>query len=270
MSRKEPSRAQPEFSYFEIQSYWGVTKHMGGLRATDELAALCHIDRSSYVLEVGCGVGVTSCQLARRTGCRLLGVDISDKMVEWARQRARRRSLEQLLEFRTADAQDLPFETDRFDAVICESVTAFPPDQQRAVNEYARVTRPGGYVGLNEGTWLKAPPGDLVEYIARTMANARFQDPQSWQALLENAGLQDTIAVTHPINALTQRLDEMQGLDAHDLLDRLRAIGSLVGLLVRNADFRRYAREITPSRSIIRNLFAHLGYGIYVGRKPPR
>jgi hypothetical protein len=31
--------------------------------------------------------------------------------------------------------------------------------------------------------------------------------------------------------------------------------------------FRRYAKEITPSMSIIRNLFAYLGYGLYTGKK---
>ena len=57
-----------------------------------------------------------------------------------------------------ADAQDLPFEDDLFDAVTTESVTAFPADKQKAVGEYTRVTKPGGYVGLNESTWPKVPP----------------------------------------------------------------------------------------------------------------
>ena len=58
-----------------------------------------------------------------------------------------------------ADAQCLPFADRTFDAVICESVTAFVPGKLRAVAEYARVMRPGGYVGLAEGTWL-TPPHD--------------------------------------------------------------------------------------------------------------
>jgi len=267
MERKEISTAAPEFSYFEIQAFWGVTKHMGGPAATDELATLCHVDQDKYVLEVGCGVGITACHLVKRYGCRVVGVDLSDRMVEWSTKRAKRRSIEHRCEFRTADAQNLPFEAGLFDAVICESVTAFPQDQQRAVSEYVRVTKPGGYVGLNEGTWLKAPPAELVRYVGRVMAQARFLTPNGWQALLESAGMTDVVVSTHRLNALTQRLDEMQGLDFQDLLDRLRAWKSFVGLYAGNAGFRKYAKEITPSPGTIKSLFAHLGYGIYVGRK---
>jgi len=267
VERKAISTAAPEFSYFEIQAFWGVTKHMGGLEATDELAALCHVDQDKYVLEVGCGVGLTACHLVKRYGCRVIGVDLSDRMVEWSRKRAKRRSIEHKCEFRTADAQNLPFEADLFDAVISESVTAFPQDPQRAVSEYVRVTKPGGYVGLNEGTWLKTPPPDLVQYVGRVMAQARFLTPNGWQALLESAGLADVVVSTHRLNALSQRLNEIKGLDFQDLLDRLRAWKSFVSLYASNAGFRKYAKEITPSLGVIKSLFTHLGYGIYVGRK---
>jgi ubiquinone/menaquinone biosynthesis C-methylase UbiE len=136
----------------------GLTKHIGGVEATETLVKFCHIDQSKYVLDVGCGVGVTPCFIARRFGCRLVGVDISPKMVERSRERARKEKVADLVEFRVADAQDLPFEVGVFDAVITESVTAFPEDKQKAVDEYARVTRTGGYVGLNETVWLKVPP----------------------------------------------------------------------------------------------------------------
>jgi ubiquinone/menaquinone biosynthesis C-methylase UbiE len=57
-----------------------------------------------------------------------------------------------------ADAQGLSFEDALFDAVITESVLAFPADKQKAVDEYTRVTEPGGHVGLNESTWPEVPP----------------------------------------------------------------------------------------------------------------
>ena len=45
--------------------------------------------------------------------------------------------------------------------MLCESVTAFVPDKDKALSEYRRAVKPGGYVGLNEGTWVKrsAPAG---------------------------------------------------------------------------------------------------------------
>ena len=259
--------SEPEFSYFEAQAYWGVTKHMGGLKATNELAELCRIDKNKYILEVGCGIGTTACYLAKRYGCRVMGVDISDRMVDWAQKRAKRESLEDRVEFRIGDAQTLPFEDSLFDAVICESVTAFPEDKRRAVSEYVRVTKPGGYVGLNEGTWMKTPPQELLEYVYRTMAKAIFLRSDGWKELLEGSGLKDIAVRTYKLNALSQWMDEMRGLRLQDLLDRLRALGSFFSLYIRSSAFRKYAKGITPSPKIIRSLFTYLGYGLYIGKK---
>ena len=45
-----------------------------------------------------------------------------------------------------------------------------PEDKQKAVNEYVRVTKPGGYVGLNESTWLKfPPPPELVAWASQDL-----------------------------------------------------------------------------------------------------
>jgi SAM-dependent methyltransferase len=256
-----------EFTYFDAQASWGVTKHMGGLKATRRLAELCHLNKDTRLLEVGCGVGLTSCYLAQRYGCHIVGVDLSPKMVEWATKRAQRKGLLGQVEYRTADAQDLPFADGSFDVVMCESVTAFPADKQKAVSEYTRVTRSGGYVGMNEGTWIQPPPAELVAYCERTMAHARFLSVDEWKALLVGAGLLDVIAQPQQMNAFTQRLDEMAGLDWQDWKDRLRGIGSFIGLYLRNPGFRRYAKEITPSMGMIRNVFTYLGYGFYAGRK---
>ena len=132
-------------SFFDFAAEVGLTKHIGGLEATEALIELCHIGKGSYVLDVGCGVGATPCYLAKRYDCRVVGVDISARMVERSRERAEREKVADVVEFRVADAQDLPFDDDLFDAVITESVTAFPEDKQKAVDEYARVTKPGGF-----------------------------------------------------------------------------------------------------------------------------
>lgn len=260
--------AKTEYSYFGIQSSWGVTKHFGGLRATDELATLCHIGEGKSVLVVGCGIGLTPCHLAKNYGCRVVGVDLSEKMVEWSRKRAERKGLSGRIELRIADAQDLPFEDGRFEAVLIESVNAFVPDKPRAFSEYVRVTQPGGYVGMNEGTWVKYPPtAEFLRFIDRSM-QADFQTPEAWKALLGGAGLEVTAAQVYRIKMLRQRLDENAGLDASDWLDRLRAIGSFIRTFATDPEMRKYAKTIMPSRAVIREMFDCLGYGNYVGKKP--
>jgi cyclopropane fatty-acyl-phospholipid synthase-like methyltransferase len=63
---------QPTF--FDFAAEVGLTKHIGGVEATEALIELCHIDRGKYVLDVGSGVGVTPCYIAKRIGCRVVGV----------------------------------------------------------------------------------------------------------------------------------------------------------------------------------------------------
>ena len=175
--------------FFDFAAYVGLTKHIGGVAATDALAGLCHIEPGKYVLDVGCGAGVSPCYLAAKYGCRVMGVDIKAQMIERSRERASRENLTDKVAFRVADAQDLPFGDGEFDAVITESVTAFPEDKQKAVHEYARVTKAGGYVGLNECVWLRVPPPpEIVAWASQDLGGAvKPLTPDEWVGLLEHA-----------------------------------------------------------------------------------
>jgi len=252
-----------EPSYFGLQALWGATKHMGGLKATEELRELCHIDKGQYVLEVGCGTGMTACYLAKRHSCRVVGVDISEGMIDWSTKRAKRARVEDRVEFKVGDAQDLPFKDALFDAVICESVTAFV-DKQKALSEYVRVTKPGGYIGLNEVTWIKAAPPEVVKYLSRALGKAEFLTSDGWKELLEGAGLKDIIIRVYKVSALSQWMNEMRQFDS---LDYLRAWCKFLSLLIKSSAVRKYARELWPPPKSIFSIFEYFGYGIYVGRK---
>lgn len=257
----------PDLSYFGMQSSWGVTKHPGGKRATDELAAMCHIGPESSVLVVGCGVGATPCHLAQKYGCRVMAVDISEKMVEWANKRVQGGKLQERIECRVADAQALPFDDATFDAVISESVNAFIPDKPKAMREYARVTKPGGYVGFNECTWVETPPQELLDYVRLAMNDPLFLTPDGWRDLLADAQLADVTMQVHRVNALRQRLDEIAELDRHDWVERMRATWKLTVMVFRDPQSRQYIKKMAPSRAVISNLFKCLGYVVCAGRK---
>ena len=252
--------------FFDFAAEVGLTKRLGGLGATDELIELCHIDKGSYVLDVGCGVGVTPCYLAKRHGCRVVGVDIHERMIDRSNERAKREGVEDRVEFRVADAQDLPFEDDLFDAVITESVTAFPEDKQRAVNEYVRVTKPGGYVGLNESTWLKAPPPpELVEWVSQDLgANAEALTSDGWAGLLEGAGLREIVVRTYEIDTRNEAKEILRRYGCGGMLGVLCRI---LALYAKNPAYRRFVKEVREGGGTPENLDEYFGYGIYVGRK---
>lgn len=266
----EPSRVEMspeeilalEDPYFELQAYVGTTKHMGGLQATKEMIELCHIDEDSYVLDVGCGAGATPAYLAKQVGCRVVGVDIREQMIALATERARRDGVSDRVELRVADAQNLPFEDESFDAVMVESVTSFIEDKPRAVNEYVRVAKPGGYVGLNDDTWLKeAPPAELVAYAAHTWGGTTPETAGGWKDLLDAAGLRRITAKTYELEAGR----ESSQVQRYHFADMWRMGVRSLRLYLTSAAFRRYMRA---SMRMPKGLWEYLGYGIYVGEKP--
>ncbi|MFC1943163.1 class I SAM-dependent methyltransferase [Chloroflexota bacterium] len=251
-------------SYFELQASWGMTKHIGGLKATRELIELSHINKGTYVLVVGCGVGVTPCYLAKRYGCRVVGVDLFESMIDRSNERVKRKGVEDRVECRIADAQNLPFEDSLFDVVICESVNAFIGDKQRAASEYVRVIKSGGYVGLNECTWIKTPPPELAEYLSRIMGAEFPTCNNGWKELLEGSGLRETVARIYKTNAISQWSNEVRQFE---FLDFLRAWYRFFFLFIKSSACRKFVKEtLTMPRSIF-GLFQYFGYGIYAGRK---
>lgn len=252
--------------FFDFAAEVGLTKHLGGLEATEKLIGLTHINQDSYVLDVGCGVGATACYIAQKVGCRVMGVDILEKMVARSLERSRRHKLTGRVDFRLADAQDLPFEDNLFDAVITESVTAFPQDKQKAVNEYVRVTKSGGYVGLNESAWLKAPPPpEMVAWAQQDVgASVKPLTPDEWRGLLEAAGLKEIITQIYPVQAQ----DETKGiLRRYGFGGMLGVMARTLLLYSRSPAYRRFVGEVRQGGIIPDHLEDYFGYGLFVGRK---
>ena len=255
---------QPGF--FDFAAEVGLTKHLGGLTATDALLDLCHIGQGARILDVGCGVGVTPAYIARKYRCKVVGVDISEKMVQRSEERARRDGLGDMVRFKQADAQDLPFGPDEFDVVITESVTSFPEDKQKAVSEYARVTKPSGYVGLNESVWLKVPPPpDITAWVSQDLgANVQPLTADAWVALLERAGLREIVATTFMVDT---REEERAIVRRYGLGQVLRITGRMLSLYSRSPAYRSFVKSVQKSGVTPANLREYFGYGLFVGRK---
>ncbi len=252
--------------YFDLQAEVGITKHPGGLRATEELVELCRIGAGKHILVVGCGVGTTACFLAKRYGCRVVGVDVSLRMIERANERAVRQGLAGRIEFRMADAQNLPFDDGSFDAVISESVTAFVEDKGKAVREYARVTKAGGFVGLNETTWMDDnPPKELVEYVCRAVGGVRPETSDGWRKLIEDALLLDIVVRNYRMEAFSQFVNEVKFTG---IMDFLRAWYRFFVLFVSSPVYRKAMYVMAKDAGKMpKGFLKYYGYGIYVGRK---
>jgi arsenite methyltransferase len=254
-------------SYLELLAYLGMTRHMGGWKSTRELMELCQIGSGQHILDIGCGIGKTACYIAKRHGCRVVGVDISAKMTGWSKQRAKGEGVEERVEFRVADAQSLPFQDGLFDAVINESTLAFVPDRRRALSEYVRVTKPGGYVGLNESTWLKTPlPAELAEvFSANIFLGANLETADAWKELLAGSGVKDIVVRIHILTTRGDLMDRMQWFGLRGITGNLFRIVSFARSSPDNR--KAVATILLMQRNIPKNLYEYYGYGIYVGRK---
>lgn len=118
------------------------------------------------VLDVGSGMGLAVVDLAMRVGPsgKAAGVDFSQAMIARAESLARSRGVDQIAEFRLADAEaGIPYEDGYFDAVITECVVNLMPNKQRVLDEIARVLKPGGRVLLSDTVEARPMPSEMRE-----------------------------------------------------------------------------------------------------------
>jgi len=94
------------------------------------------------VLEVGVGTGISLPLYA--SNVRIFGTDISEAMLKKAKQRVAESRLKNIEGLAVMDAEKLEFPDDSFDVVMAQYVVTAVPNPEAALDEFARVVRPGG------------------------------------------------------------------------------------------------------------------------------
>jgi phosphatidylethanolamine/phosphatidyl-N-methylethanolamine N-methyltransferase len=96
------------------------------------------------ILEVGVGTGISL--PGYQPSSRVTGVDISEDMLDKARARVRKLGLANVEAIQVMDAEALDFEDGTFDVVVAQYVVSAVPNPERALDEFARVCKPGGEI----------------------------------------------------------------------------------------------------------------------------
>ena len=131
------------------------------------------LDREMYVLELACGTGVFSAQLAG--GVKMLeATDFSEKMIEKAKQRAHSSKLH----YSVQDATALPYAPGTFDAVIISNALHIMPSPEKALAEIRRVLKPDGILIAPTFTAAESIFGRLK---IRVMELSGFQVFHKWK-----------------------------------------------------------------------------------------
>jgi len=100
-------------------------------------------EKGMKVLDVGCGTGLFSIRLAE-VGFKLTGIDVSQEMLEIAKDKAKRKNLE--IDFREMGVYKLDFVDESFDAVFSMATFEFVKSPQKAYDEMFRVLKKGGKI----------------------------------------------------------------------------------------------------------------------------
>ena len=184
-------------------------------RFADRLLDAARVGPGTRVLDAGCGHG-DLCAAAAARGARTVGIDLAEGMVRAAR------AAHPELDFRVADAEDLPFADGDFDAALAAFVVNHQPHPERGARELQRVVAPGGRVAV--AMWDRPERVEFLGLLDAAMQAAhvnpplafppgppayRFADEGELRALLEGAGLRDIGIETVELTYAIEDVDEL-------------------------------------------------------------
>jgi arsenite methyltransferase len=167
----------------------GDSFHPGGAKLTEHLGQALNLTARSRVLDVAAGTGESAFHLARQFRCEVVGIDYGGKNVDGAARAAKAMGLHKRVCFHRADAERLPFADQSLDAVICECAFCTFPNKRAAADEFARVLRVGGRVGISDVTRNSALTADLDGLLSWIACIADAQPAARYAELLSTSGL---------------------------------------------------------------------------------
>lgn len=132
------------------------------------------------ILEVGVGTGISLPDYSRRN--RIIGVDISEAMLKKARDRVTEIGLQHVEALEVMDAERLNFPDNSFDVVVAQYVVTAVPNPEAALDEFARVLKPGGEIILLSRVGAETGPRRTVEHwIAPTARKLGWRTEFPWE-----------------------------------------------------------------------------------------
>lgn len=235
-------------SIYDEQSVYGLIHQERRTTALHWIDGL-RLPVGAPVLEIGCGAGLTSVALAER-GLSVTAIDTAHSMIELTEQLAHDHDLSDRICTQEADAHDLPFADGSYALVLGLGVLPWLHSPDRAMEEMARVVRPGGYVLVNVDNLLRLhylldprlnpALGSLRRSLGRALRRMGILNTQAptpvhlestlrFDAVVARLGLDNVRSTTIGFGPFTywtrSVLSEPEGMRLHRMLQRLASRG---------------------------------------------
>lgn len=154
-----------QFWSFFYEIYETLPRQGPGDRASTEraLGLLPPLSRNQRILDIGCGAGAQTLDLARATEARIVAVDNHPAFVATLSTNVAALGLGERITAQVGDMHDLPFPDASFDVLWSEGAI-FVIGFSRGLTEWRRLLKPGGHLVVSEFCWFQDdPPAELVE-----------------------------------------------------------------------------------------------------------
>lgn len=158
--------------------YGGLPRQGPGLRESTEqaLGLIPPLTADQRLLDIGCGTGAQTLDLARATEARIVAVDNHPPFVAQLARRAAEQGLSARITAQVADMTALPFPDGAFDVLWCEGAI-FIMGFAKGLTAWRRLLKPGGYVVVSEFCWMQDdPPAEVREIFLDDDAEADVGD----------------------------------------------------------------------------------------------
>ncbi len=259
------SEAEIYLSFWDSKGtcHWGLFSDdenhiLAAENLTDFMIKRAGIDTNSLVLDVGCGDGEVDVQIVKKTGCKLVGTDLSSVRIAHAKQKVKQQKLETVLKFLKSTATNLKFKDNYFTQVVSQSTIYHVHDKIKALNEIYRVLQHRGIFVFDDLIKpRKEISRDAQKYVYERLL---FDTPfsfKSYQTQLKKIGF-----------------EIIQAIDASPHMSKTykKLIEVLQDKIAKGENAKYHDRYIYLTKAYQKTIEAinkkEIGWAIYICRKP--